>query len=56
VSYFSDVYGYDARMVAALGGKPLPPEMAGGDEPVRDGARRSRPPKPNDFLSGIFGN
>ena len=29
VSYFGDIYGHDSRMAAALGGKPLPPEVVG---------------------------
>jgi murein L,D-transpeptidase YcbB/YkuD len=54
VSHHGDIYGHDARMVAALGGKPLPPELAPGDEPLRE-VRRPRP-KQTDFLSGLFGN
>jgi len=56
VSYHSDVYGYDSRMAAALGGKPLPPEaMPSDDAPFREAARR-RPQKQSDFFSGLFGN
>jgi murein L,D-transpeptidase YcbB/YkuD len=56
VSYHGDIYGYDSRIAAALGGRPLPPEIvASGDELPRD-ARRPRPQKPTDFLSGLFGN
>src|SRR5581483_10355889 len=56
VSTFSDIYGYDSRMAAALGGRPLPPEVIpSGDDPVRD-ARRGRPRKEADFFSGLFGN
>jgi murein L,D-transpeptidase YcbB/YkuD len=56
VSYHSDVYGYDSRMAAALGGKPLPPEaMPSDDPPLREAARR-RPQKQSDFFSGLFGN
>jgi murein L,D-transpeptidase YcbB/YkuD len=56
VNYYRDIYGYDSRMAAALGGKPLPPPevVAGGDEPPRDAARRR--PKQSDFFSGLFGN
>ena len=56
VSSYSDIYGYDSRMSAALGGKPLPPEViASGDDAPRE-ARRQRPQKQSDFLSGLFGN
>ena len=56
VSYYNDIYGYDGRMAAALGGKPLPPEMMpSDDQPARE-ARRQRPQKQADFFSGLFGN
>jgi len=56
VSYYGDIYGYDSRMSAALGGRPLPPEVvASSDEPPRD-PRRARPQKQSDFFSGLFGN
>jgi L,D-transpeptidase YcbB len=56
VSYYGDIYGYDSRMSAALGGRPLPPEVvASSDEPPRD-PRRTRPQKQSDFFSGLFGN
>ncbi len=56
VSSYSDIYGYDSRMSAALGGKPLPPEIvASGDDAPRD-ARPRRPQKQSDFFSGLFGN
>lgn len=52
VNYYPDIYGYDSRMAAALGGRPLPPEVvASSDEP-----RRTRPQKQSDFFSGLFGN
>jgi L,D-transpeptidase YcbB len=54
VSHHSDIYGHDARMVAALGGKAMPPELMAGDEPVREVRRAPR--RQNDFFSGIFGN
>jgi murein L,D-transpeptidase YcbB/YkuD len=55
VSYFGDPYGYDSRVSAALGGKPLPPEVvASSDEAPQ--ARRPRQQKPQDFFSGLFGN
>jgi len=56
VSHFGDSYGYDARMAAALTGKPLPPEIAGGDETLPQRDARQRPRKQSDFLSGLFGN
>jgi murein L,D-transpeptidase YcbB/YkuD len=56
VSYYGDIYGYDSRMSAALGGRPLPPEVvASSDEPPRD-PRRGRPQRQSDFFSGLFGN
>jgi hypothetical protein len=55
VSYFGDPYGYDSRVSAALGGKPLPPEVvASSDEAPQ--ARRPRQQKPQDFFGGLFGN
>jgi murein L,D-transpeptidase YcbB/YkuD len=54
---FGDVYGYDSRMVAMLGGKPLPPEvMASSDDQPREPRRPQRQQKPQDFFSGLFGN
>ena len=56
LSSYGDVYGYDSRMSAALGGKPLPAEViASGDDAPRE-ARRQRPQKQTDFFSGLFGN
>jgi len=56
VNYYGDIYGYDSRMAAALGGRPLPPEVvASSDEPPRD-PRRVRPQRQSDFFSGLFGN
>jgi hypothetical protein len=47
VSYFSDIYGHDNRVLAALGGKPLPPDLGGsgdGEYGTRAGRRdTSRP-------------
>ena len=56
VSHHGDVYGHDARMVAALGGKPLPPEMTPGDDSQPAREVRRAPRKQTDFLSGLFGN
>ena len=58
VSYFSDIYGHDNRVLAALGGKQLPPDLGGsGDGEYRE-ARRPQKYKQtnNDFFSGLFGN
>ena len=57
VNYHPDIYGYDSRMAAALGGRPLPPPMltASADDPARDAARPRRA-KQSDFFSGLFGN
>jgi L,D-transpeptidase YcbB len=56
VNYYSDIYGYDSRMAAALGGRPLPPPeiAAGGDDVPREASRPRR--KQTDFFSGLFGN
>ena len=32
VSYFGDIYGHDNRVLAALGGKPLPADLGGSGE------------------------
>src|SRR5262249_22070861 len=54
--YYSGGYGYPSPPSAALGGRPLPPEVvASSDEPPRD-PRRARPQRQSDFLSGLFGN
>jgi L,D-transpeptidase YcbB len=57
VNYYSDIYGYDSRMAAALGGRPLPPPevVASSDEQSRE-ASRPRRAKQTDFFSGLFGN
>jgi L,D-transpeptidase YcbB len=56
LSSFGDVYGYDSRMSAALGGRPLPAEVvASGEDAPRDPLRQ-RPQKQSDFFSGLFGN
>jgi murein L,D-transpeptidase YcbB/YkuD len=57
VSSYSDIYGYDSRMSAALGGKPLPAELvASGDDQPREARRPRQQQKPQDFFSGLFGN
>jgi murein L,D-transpeptidase YcbB/YkuD len=58
VSYFGDIYGHDNRVLAALGGKPLPPDLGGvGDGEYRDARRPQRYKQTNnDFFSGLFGN
>jgi murein L,D-transpeptidase YcbB/YkuD len=59
VSYFSDIYGHDNRVLAALGGKPLPPDLGGsGEEQYREARRPQQKYKQtnNDFFSGLFGN
>jgi len=52
VNYYPDIYGYDSRMAAALGGRPLPPEVVA----ISDEPRRTRPQRQSDFFSGLFGN
>jgi murein L,D-transpeptidase YcbB/YkuD len=58
VNYFSDVYGHDNRVLAALGGRPLPADLGPGDE-YREASRqpqRKYKQTSNDFFSGLFGN
>ena len=51
------MYGYDSRMSAALGGKPLPAEvLASSDDQPRSEPRRQKQQKPQDFFTGLFGN
>ena len=57
VSSYGDIYGYDSRMSAALGGKPLP--RRGRRQRRRPAPRRAprrRQQKQPDFFSGLFGN
>jgi L,D-transpeptidase YcbB len=59
VSYFSDIYGHDNRVLAALGGKALPPDLGGpGDGEFREARRPQQKYKQSsgDFFSGLFGN
>jgi len=57
VSYFGDLYGHDNRVLAALGGKPLPPDIGPGDGEYREARRPQRQRQTsNDFFSGLFGN
>ncbi len=63
VGYFSDPYGHDARVLAALAGRPLPPDIGPGsagsdDDAVREARRpqRQKQQSANDFFSGLFGN
>jgi hypothetical protein len=58
VSYFSDIYGHDNRVLAALGGKALPPDLGGaGDGEFREVRRPQQKYKQGgDFFSGLFGN
>ncbi len=57
LSSYGDVYGYDSRMSAALGGKPLPAEvLASSDDQPRSEPRRQKQQKPQDFFTGLFGN
>ena len=59
VNYFSDVYGHDNRVLAALGGKPLPRRPRTRRRRVPGSARqpqRKYKQTSNDFFSGLFGN
>jgi murein L,D-transpeptidase YcbB/YkuD len=58
---FADIYGHDARVSAALAGRPMPlePAAVATKQPKRD-AKEARRPRPyaqsNDFFTGLFGN
>jgi murein L,D-transpeptidase YcbB/YkuD len=58
VAYFGDLYGHDNRVLAALGGRPLPPDIGPGDEQFREARRpqRYKQQTASDFFSGLFGN
>jgi murein L,D-transpeptidase YcbB/YkuD len=65
VSYFSDLYGHDRRLAAALSGRPLPLEavqsldVAGQDTAASKKearAKRYQKQAQEDFFSGLFGN
>jgi len=63
ISTFSDIYGHDARMVAALSGKPMyyeqpassPPDVIAGQWTPPPGTRRKREAFDNDFTRALFG-
>lgn len=64
VHYYSDIYGHDRRLAAALEGKRVEPEPVAGDEarPVRE-VRRSKPRRASqpsndiaDAISGFLSN
>ena len=58
VNYFCDIYGHDNRVLAALGGKPLPADVAPATSTVKRPQEPQRKYKQtsNDFFSGLFGN
>jgi L,D-transpeptidase YcbB len=58
VNYFADPYGHDNRVLAALGGRPLPPDLAPGDGEFREARRpqRYKQQTASDFFTGLFGN
>jgi murein L,D-transpeptidase YcbB/YkuD len=67
VSSFSDLYGHDRRVAAALSGRPLPLESVqsldvAGQDTVAPTKKEVRGPKryqkqaQEDFFSGLFGN
>jgi L,D-transpeptidase YcbB len=60
VKFHADLYGHDRRLIAALAGKPLPPELAPNSA---DGLREASQKRgkgyqqtSNDFFQGLFGN
>ena len=62
LSTFRDLYGHDARMTAALGGKAVPYDLPGGGEEVAVNEVRPRAIKRrrggdplNDFTRALFG-
>jgi L,D-transpeptidase YcbB len=55
IAYFADIYGLDARLAAALAGRPLPLEAVPEDG-LRETRRARAYKSTNDFFSGLFGN
>jgi hypothetical protein len=64
ISTFSDLYGHDSRMNAALSGKGYVPDVWAQDEVMADNQtweqppnnkRRPRPGRGNDFTRALFG-
>ncbi len=63
ISTFNDIYGHDARMAAALSGKPVyyeeqassEPDVVAGQWSPRPGTRRKREAFENDFTRALFG-
>jgi L,D-transpeptidase YcbB len=60
VKFHADIYGHDRRLIAALAGKPLPPEPTpNSNDTFRDAsAKRGKAYQQtsNDFFQGLFGN
>jgi murein L,D-transpeptidase YcbB/YkuD len=63
VNHFADVYNHDARVLAGLAGRPLPPDIGPGSGSGEDGFREARraprykqQPTAADFFAGLFGN
>jgi L,D-transpeptidase YcbB len=60
VKFHADLYGHDRRLIAALAGKPLPPEPAPNSNEVLREASQKRgkgyQQTSNDFFQGLFGN
>ncbi len=63
ITTFNDIYGHDARMAAALSGKPVyyeeqassEPDVVGGQWSPRPGTKRKREAFENDFTRALFG-
>jgi hypothetical protein len=60
VKFHADIYGHDKRLIAALAGKPLPPEPAANvGEALREASQKrgkGYQQTSNDLFQGLFGN
>src|SRR5215470_2074954 len=57
VTFHADIYGHDRRLMAALAGRPLPPEpVRSPSDPVREAAQKRTKATSNDIFQGLFGN
>jgi len=60
LKFNADLYGHDRRLIAALAGKPLPPEpVPSSNEGLREASQKrgkAYQQTSNDFFQGLFGN
>jgi L,D-transpeptidase YcbB len=60
VKFHADIYGHDRRLIAALAGKPLPPELTpNSNDAFREASQKrgkAYQQSSNDFFQGLFGN